>query len=558
MKKLSEIIKDELSVFSKPVEISDGVFCDWHNIVKRIKFYKQDKFLQRDDDAVFWNVVSPEIPHFDKNINLDIKDFKPVGYGDAKYYQSWVLSRKLNDWAKDSYLSSVLNETSTGLSEFGFHIIKKTYDDEGETILESTDLSNIYFDITAKKLCDSPVIEIHNLTKFDLLSKKDIWDNVDKALEVAKKEAAKENGTPTTTKYKVYERVGLFEKTEGKPKKLHTISVGEGDGEVIMFEEEVKEKDDIYFEFTLGNADNRLPGIGCYERSFKVQERANTLVNENAETTAIASLLLLRTVDSSTTGNVLNGAVSGQIINSPDLQQIVLQNPGLTNFFNEMTLIVNQVRSLCMTPEVVTGDNLPSSTPFRSLATMSNAAKSAFKKIRDNYGNKMAYVLIEHILPDMSRKWNKGDIIDLAEDDDFIPLYDNAVMKKLDTFYRENGIEKDITDLKQEVETKAKLEGRKLEIEKNFFNFEFGIEIDPVGEIHDRQQQNDTFFNVLSMIQANPAITQNKIFRQYCENNGISPIKLSVPEMATIQQGQQGAMPPMQGGDKLMNMVDSN
>ena len=63
-------------------------------------------------------------------------------------------------------------------------------------------------------------------------------------------------------------------------------------------------------------------------------------------------------------------------------------------------------------------------------------------------------------------------------------------------------------------------------------------------------------FNALQMIQYNPAINNIPLFKQYCENNGISWWKLTAEEVAQVAQ-QAGAVPQQPKEDKLMSMVDT-
>ena len=64
-------------------------------------------------------------------------------------------------------------------------------------------------------------------------------------------------------------------------------------------------------------------------------------------------------------------------------------------------------------------------------------------------------------------------------------------------------------------------------------------------------------FNALTMTSQNPALTNIPLFRQYCENNGISWWRLSPKEQAQIMQQAQGQMPQPPKQDNLMAQVNS-
>ena len=540
---ISETIKKEIEMFNSSVVIvKDNYSFNWHEVVKRIMLYQNDRFLER-EDGIFWNISSPQSPHFTKNLDLDTKDFRPQGKGKTSFYQAWVLKIKFMKWAKDARLSKDINSLLGNVSDFGFGVWKRLPDEDGETI-DKCDLRNIYFDITDKNF--RTVIEKHELTELQIRDKEEGWDNIDEAMRKAEKVSdEKYKGADTIEKYKFYERVGEYK--EGKDYKyMHHIVCGEGANEVIVFEEEIE--DNIYHAFSLDNAEGRLPGIGIYERLFKLQERANTLVNENAQTTAIASLLLLRTQDSNLQGNVLTDAMSGEIINSTDLQQIGIDNRFLNGFITELQQIEEQARKLCMTPEVVTGENLPSGTPFRSMASLTVAAKNAFKIIREDIGTQIADILIDYTLPALAKSWSKEELLEIAEDEEDIRMYDEAVVNvvKLQTLKNNPATtEEDLIKIEERVRKEVDQLGRKVKVPKGFFNFEYGIIINPVGENYDKAQQNETYFQAITMISQNPAVMNLPLMKQFLENNGISWWKLDTRQIAELQQGQapQGQTP---------------
>lgn len=553
-KNISQTIQDEIEKFKKPVDI--GYHFDWHTIVKRVLRYKVDRYLE-DSDALFFNIIKPNSPHFQKNIDIDTKDLDPYGIGDVNFLQAWMLRVIYRLWARESGLGITLNELSTGLTDFGFHILKKVPKGKKGFGLKSCDLSRTYFDVTDKDF--STCIEEHHLTESQIKSHQDDWEDIDTILEVAERENDGEG------KYIIYEREG-----ECDGKRTHQIVAGLGDKEVVAFEEELKDDEHIYFAFSMNNAEGRLPGIGIYERNFELQRRANELINQNAETTAIASLLLLQSEDGAITGNALQDMDSGQII-SGRLSQVVMNNPSIASFLNELTILKNQVRENCMTPEIMTGDSMPSGTAFRSIATISNAAKSAFKNIRDDVGTRLSAILLQDIFPALIEEYKSKDFIEIARDDNDIKLYDSTLARKIKKEYYlekiKRGEEADTIELQKKVQDAirdAQIYGRKIEIKKGFFDFKYGIYINVTGETIDKNQQNDAMYNALQLISANPTIIKIPLFRQYVENNGVNWQELEPEEEEQVIQAiqskaipQREASPINQTGDKLLSMVNS-
>ncbi|MEI7942791.1 MAG: hypothetical protein WCH76_06455 [Candidatus Riflemargulisbacteria bacterium] len=264
----------------------------------------------------------------------------------------------------------------------------------------------------------------------------------------------------------------------------------------------------------------------------------------------------MRINDPNSTGNVLQGAISGQIINSADLQQIGINNTAFNILLGELDRIERQADKLCLTPEVITGDRMPSNIPFRSLAGQMNSAKSAFAYIKQSIGEEIGFLLEEKLFPSIVKNWNRGDMIDIMDDLKDINIYDEQmiIQKEIEYITTANEQGKVVSDeeLKQvEEEYRANLQktGRTIEIPKKFFNFEFGISVDVTGESVDKSQQNDAYSNILQWKMQNPQIVNDPFFRQYCENNGVTPFRMTQKEIAQQQMGaqQQGAQPVKPG-----------
>jgi len=219
---------------------------------------------------------------------------------------------------------------------------------------------------------------------------------------------------------------------------------------------------------------------------------------------------------------------------------------------------------LCLTPQIVQGESSPSGTPFRSVAVVSNAAKSSFKYIKERIGETLGYVLKEKIFPSLVKDWNVGDTLELADNEEDVRFYDEEARKamKWDAFLDNVLNERTVTADDLEQVAKQFDEGiakkkRKLKYPDNYFNFKFGIRTNITGESVDKAQQNDAYFNALQMVQANPAIVNTPLFRQYVENNGIDWWKLSAAQQQEIKQGAVSNTPIGGKEDKLSATVDS-
>ncbi len=567
-----QTIKQEEESFKKnSIVITKGYSFNQYDTIRRIILYVNDKYETDGlDDKVFWNLATPRLPHFAKNLDLDTKDLMPYGEGEINFYQSWVLRMKFQRWLEDSGFSGKLNDLAEGISMYGSFVFKKVkapIGRVGEYDLEEVDLRNLYMSPTAKTLADSPfVIERHLLTEDQIRAKKDVWTDVEKFIEGAtaieqtdEKENQADDGTDVPF-YEVFERWGYVEEDGDFVYKQYIVGDIGDEEEHILWQQDANPSDLPYKDFHIGKYKGRWLRVGVVERLFKLQERVNTLVNQNADTTEIASLLLMRSDDENIMGNVLDSVVTGEIINTTNLEQVPIDNRGLNNFLQELAVIERQADKLCFTPEVVTGDSMPSGTPFRLGAVLSNAGKSTFRFYKESIGEQLGELLKKDIMPGVVKTWNHGDIFELGSDEGDIEMYDNLLINKLkwkayQDYFSTRGTfpsQEMMALLDARVREVVGRDNRKIEIEKDFFNFKWGIKMNVTGEKVDKAAKNETLVNALNMISGNPAIVQNPLFRQLLEDNGITPMKLDNKlAQAPAQAGGGQLQTPKR--DKLMS-----
>jgi len=513
-------------------------------VINRINHYINNRFVDRDDDAIFWNLSNHRRIHFAKLLGVDTKDFMPYGQGEYNFVQAWALRKKLREWFDENEFYQVLNDISEGEATYG-SVVWKKYKDGEKVELEEVNLLNLYFDQSVKCIEDTDVVELHNLTKNQLWDKNEVWDKVP---EVIKKMG---------DKAEIWEFTGYFSTDDTEePTRKHCVGYGYGDEAVILFDEDIDEEYCLYYDFHLGRYVDRWLRVGVVERLFKLQAQANKLVNQNDQYNDIASLLLLKSSSVDSTGNVLEQAISGQIIGDPTLEQVGISNTGFNQFVSQLQQIEAQADKLCLTPDIIQGEQSPSGTPFRSLAVVNSAAMSAFTAYKQDLGEKIGYIILTEILPELVKKWNRGVIVDIMEDDEDIAMYDESLVREMKKQYLlEVGlVTPDVEQMiRMKIETDIKGVGRRVVMDKNWINFKYGIRMAPTSETVDKAAKNDAYFNALQMIGANPNLINIPLFKQYLEDNGISWWKMTSKQVQEIQQGATGAnMPQAKQPDALL------
>jgi len=223
-----------------------------------------------------------------------------------------------------------------------------------------------------------------------------------------------------------------------------------------------------------------------------------------------------------------------------------------------MNMINQQADKLCLTPEIVQGEASPINTTFRGIAVVNAGAVTAFKNFRQDFFEKVADFLLKDIFPPLMKKWSRELMIEMAEDAEDVEAYDKAVLEWLKKESMLNG-ELVTPELEQELLKKVQdgisSIGRRVEQADDFFNFKWGFKMMATDESVDKSAQNDAYFNALQMIGANPTLSEIPLFKQYLENNGISPHKITPVQKQELQQVAQnggGSMPEPKQPDQLL------
>ena len=563
-----EVQKVITNYVSRSVEIVDSKYqFNQYDTIRRIYLYVNDEFWNNvPEDTIFWNISTPRIPHFAKNIDLDTKNLAPIGVGSLSMVQSFILKTKFKKWVRDNNLAIQLNDMSDSLATFGSTVVKvnrKTKE------VEECDLRNLYFNPTVKSIRDANIVEKHYLNETELRAKKDVWDNVEKVIDKGIDDDPKKD---SVRNFELWEYSGEVE-VEGDMVYKHIIGSGEGDDEVILFEEELKREDCLYYDFHASKYKGRWLRVGVVERLFKLQAQANSVVNQNAEARTIASLLLLQTSNPDIEGNVLKQAESGDIINDDTLKQVGLDNRAFNVLLGELQQIEMKADKLCMTPDVVTGEKLPSGTTFRGQAQLTNAAKSAFKDAQDRLGAQLEVLLRNEILPQIKKDFRKEEIIEIAGNEEDIEQFDKLIFNRkvkrmLERFKAgelkidsEEELAKKISEIQRQVTEELEQNGRKVRLEKDWLDIEWDIKFNITNESEDKEQTNNAYFNAIQFMISNPNLINTPIMKQYLENNGISWWRVK-PSRVQELQGQQGQQqegqqaPEPKQPDKLMSLIN--
>jgi len=437
-----KIIENEIDDYiSKQVEISEGyTFSQYETILKIVRFanniYPKGK-LDKQGKYKYWiDITAPRIDSEVKNIDFDTKDIKLYSESEKDSGAMMILNLALKKWLRENKQASAINDAIEEGSGWGNVVWKKTK--EG---YDKVDLKNFYVvNQIAETLEDTPAIEKHILTQSDLRKKKGIWnDEVDDVIKECGNKGFKTTPQGTienkeTLYYEIYERNGeisekmLFEaqgKDGGDDDKYVLakiicagLSATDKGGKYILFAEEISEMP--YKEYHRGRYQGRWFRLGITEILFDIQVRANEISNQIARGLEWASKTIFRTQDDLLMNNILTEMKNGDVIKSTDLQQVNVRMESLDQLIADWNRLMQSADRLCNSYEVVTGESLPSGTPFRLGAMINQNATKLFVFLREKLSQSVQDIFQDWILTDLMKDLKKQDVISLTGDEDGI------------------------------------------------------------------------------------------------------------------------------------------
>jgi len=433
MKKIQKEIK---TYENEVVRICDGYSFSQFKLVKRIMLYKNQAYKSKVDSTgryKFWfDIISPRVDSEIKNIDFDTKDILLYSENKKDAVPIFISNIALREYLRTSGEAAKLNEFIEASTEWGNIVWKKV-----KGGYETVDLNNFYvLNQTAKTLDDSDVIEKHTLTKAELRAKKRVWNNVEELLD----------GKPDD-KFDIYERNGdMTEKElreaqdkEGGSDKEYVLAkviiggIKDKDGAKVLYAEEIKEKP--YKEYHRGRYSGRWMRTGMYEMLFDVQTRANEIGNQIASGLEWSAKTVFRSSDRTIAQNILTDLQNGDIIKSEDLTQVQTRMDGFDQLIADWNRIMAVADKLANSYEVVTGETMPSGTPF-SLGNMLNVnANKLFDFIREKIGIAFEEVIEDWILPDVLKDLKAKDVLRITGDGEYLKKYYEVLV---DSWYVSN------------------------------------------------------------------------------------------------------------------------
>ena len=551
-------------------EIVEGLNFNAYTNFKTIEYYTSSQYLGGKYDELgrekpFRNIVNFRLNTAVKATEFDTKDIQLVTDHGGDYVATMLLSRELHDWLKEVNFAQTINQMIYVRPKYGELMVKKVDGKDGLKI-DIVDWRNIVVDPTEP--LKGMIVELHYFRPHELYSKRGTWDYIEETLEAETKDRKDVLGASNDSKdclIKVYEVYGYFEPEElgeeGEDYQLYKVILTD---QHILYKSTIKSIP--YKSISWEKVYGRL-GRGIVEDGFEAQVWTNDAVLKERDMMEIASKIFWKTTDDKVEDNALVGLDNGSIIHLQDGKDFVQVNAVPSSLPQIQSIISawdDQYQKVSSTFDSVTGDNLPSRTPFRTAAVLNQAGTSMFAFRRQEFGIFIQEIIYDWVMPYLISKISSEHILASNFSGDELKMIDegfaNWEANKLIKSRALTGTtaEEIVTPQPMIDELKAKVLGdvgktksrRFIKIPKDYFkDIKAKVDIITTGENVDKGAMFESLNNIFVAYAQNAEGVRNdpvlsKLFERIVDLSGvgISPQELKY-ESSTNQSGQ----PPLPG-----------
>jgi len=569
------------------ITLIDGLtFSQWQTL-KKIEFYSNSKYLTGDKDELgrdkpFYNIVNYRVNVAVRATDIDVKDIKIISDNPNFAEYAFLYNHEAYEWMKQSDFSLFLNDFGQTRARYGGVLIKKCqYKEPGEQEeleIEVVPWKNVITDPV--DIENGVITEKHYMLPNELAEKKDVWENVDKAMGLStnmEKNLQKGVAQTATNRIPVYEIEGVFPETydpeigeDGDKytfKLMRFIVAGDAGKQVLLFKEDLEESQYKYLSWE--KIPGRALGRGVVEEGFEAQRWTNDAVIGETNAMTLSGKVIITTDSEDVGNNAITDLVNGSVIKhkrGESVQSLSLLPSSFPEFNNLKTSWDTQIQRSTNTFDAVTGETMPSGTPLGSLAIQAQQASSYFDYKREEAGVFITELFNDWVLPFLAKRINKEHILSSEFGEDELAKIDEAFATHLVNEELKKKVLSRMIVSPEEYQagidfTKQKLAQRGnrrfLEIESGWFkNFEPKVSVIVTKELQDMDVEKKNLEYISMILARNPQAMQDptmaKIIGRMAELSGIlSPgqiagmggtgQKMSMPTQPTATAAMQNA-----------------
>lgn len=454
-------IEEEINFYlTQQVEIAPEVYFSQYKTIKRNYKFKNKATNQSKlkDDLTYdfyFDIISRRVDDQVKNMRFDSKNLLVFSTNPREDFAAvFIANTQLKTWLSESGEDEKLKAAVEQFVEDGNVGFKKVAG--GYEFVDP--LNTIITNQTAEHVDETDIIERHEMTASKLRSMEG-WDvdHVIKNLgnksftssvgDVKDNESSKKSyeiwefsGEMSEKEY--FELKGEKDGDENKYLISKVIMAGlnkSHDGsKYVLFAESYPTKEklsDNYIYAHKGSYKGRFYRPGLVEELIDHQIRANDIGNQIASALDWSSKVIFKSSDSSIMQNIRTDMENGDIITAKDINQLEVRSQGADQLIADWNRLMQDADGVSKTYEVVTGEALPSGTPFRMGMLLDQNAGKYFTTLRQKLTLPFRRVFKNWVLPELVSDLKGEDIFRLVGDTEVIDQFRSIVV---DSWYMEN------------------------------------------------------------------------------------------------------------------------
>ena len=563
---------------TETIEIAENLSFSQSQTLKKIDYYSNSKYLKGNKNdkgqKPFYNIVNAIVDTSVVATDIDTKDIQIIADDKKDFVKSFLLSKDVYNWMKETDFASFLNEMGETRARYGGVLVKKyeEYDEdekEKQLEVEVVHWSNVVTDQC--NIEDGIIIEKHYMSVSELVAKKDVWNNVEELINLYAKD---KKFSATGTKIPVYEIHGEFPKNlnpetpNAKMTEYETrcyyVGGDKTKKQFVLYS--VLEKEIPYKYLAWKKVSKRGLGRGVVEEGFEAQQWTNDAMLKEKAAMEIASKIVFSTT-SKKIGNNVNNVDNGHIIEldaNEQFGQVNTMSNAIPEFRNLMDRWFAQYEKATAAYDSQRGETPPSGQPYRLQALVQQQSASMFDYRREDAGIFLTDLFTDWIIPYLIQKFNKAHILafDFSTDE----------LKMIDENFATNEANNKVIDLilSGKIATQEDYQGyfdsalnevrttkshRFIDIPKNYFkDIEAKVTVLTTGEQKNKIATMDSLNSLLVTLskipnwQSDPVISESVTKIMELSGVGISPATLAskpTPQVPPVNNPNPAVVAPV-------------
>lgn len=567
IKKLYDTVTDlEREYQTNELEIIEGIKFSTYNEIKETIFMTNSRYMNLKNDEPYYNIVNANVNIAVVAQDFDRKDINIFSDNPDDDVASFVMRRALDNYFDKVGFGKFQNEAGEARARYGGVIVKKCYTKiDGETMPkpEVVKWTNIAY-VNTNDIDSGIIVEKESVDITEILEKKDIWNNIDEALELFKDK-------------KIFEEVTLYEIHGMLPKKYMQDIEGDYDEDTKEYSRQYhvvltdhkkhvhlwsEEEDESPYKYKAYiEVDGRDLGMGVVESNKWAQISINDAVLGEREAFALGRKVMFKTNSKTIADNALSEVDNGHIFKLKTGEDINILNTitgNLPEFSNLISKWQTQAdRSVAIT-DALRGETPPSGQAYKLGALVTQQSASSFDYLAEGIAFLYEDICRDWIMPYLIKKYNKKGIItsDLFSAEELIQLDTKYATKRANDIVKKQMLEgKHITQDKynQLIDGFKRIIGstntRTLEIDEEglFKGYEGRVRFMISNETKNKLSILESLSKILSDVASNPAILTDPSLRQiFGRILELSGAGISLSQLSPAQVDTAGSIPETQ------------